>query len=76
MSIMTHAKFHLNWLILILIFGIWASEPFPALQTTEMAGFDRPHPILSRGTFSPPSQKNFNNYGTSAGIKLIFRDFS
>ena len=56
MSIMTHAKFHLNQLMLILIFGIRASEP------TEMAGFDRPHPISSRGAFSPPLKKNFNNY--------------
>ena len=24
---MTHAKFHFNWLMLTLIFGIWASEP-------------------------------------------------
>ena len=29
MSIMTHAKFHFNWLMLTLIFGIWASEPPP-----------------------------------------------
>ena len=29
MAIMTHAKFHFNWLMLILIFGIWASEPPP-----------------------------------------------
>ena len=27
MVIMTHAKFHFNWLMLTLIFGIWASEP-------------------------------------------------
>ena len=27
MAIMTHAKFHFNWLMLTLIFGIWASEP-------------------------------------------------
>ena len=29
MAIMTHAKFHFNWLMLTLIFGIWASEPPP-----------------------------------------------
>ena len=29
MAIMTHAKFHFNWLMLISIFGIWASEPPP-----------------------------------------------
>ena len=29
MVIMTHAKFHFNWLMLTLIFGIWASEPPP-----------------------------------------------
>ena len=58
MSIMTHAKFHLNWLMLILIFGIWASEPpSPALQTTEMAGFDGPHPISSRGHLAHPQGK-------------------
>ena len=27
MAIMIHAKFHFNWLMLTLIFGIWASEP-------------------------------------------------
>ena len=27
----------------------WTLSPSPALQTTEMAGFDRPHPISSRG---------------------------
>ena len=27
MIIMTHVKFHFNWLMLTLIFGIWASEP-------------------------------------------------
>ena len=27
MAIMTHAKFHFNWLMLTLIFAIWASEP-------------------------------------------------
>ena len=27
MAIMAHAKFHFNWLVLTLIFGIWASEP-------------------------------------------------
>ena len=29
MDIMTHAKFHLNWLMLTLIFGIRSSEPPP-----------------------------------------------
>ena len=29
MAIMTHAKFHFNWSMLTLIFGIWASEPPP-----------------------------------------------
>ena len=29
MAIMNHAKFHFNQLMLTLIFGIWASEPFP-----------------------------------------------
>ena len=27
MAIMTHAKFHSNWLMLTSIFGIWAFEP-------------------------------------------------
>ena len=65
MSIVTHVKFHFNRLMLTLIFGIWASEPSPVWQATEMAGLDRAHPISSRrggGAFSPPSMKNFNNY--------------
>ena len=41
MAIMTHAKFHFNWLMLTLIFGIWASEPPRAWRTTEKAGPDR-----------------------------------
>ena len=57
MSIMTHAKFHLNQLMLSLTFGIWPLNPFPALQTTEMAGFDRPHPISSRGHLAHPQRK-------------------
>ena len=38
---MTHAKFYFNWLMLTLIFGIWASEPPRAWRTTEKAGPDR-----------------------------------
>ena len=41
MVIMTHAKFHFNWLMLTLIFGIGASEPPRAWRTTEKAGPDR-----------------------------------
>ena len=41
MAIMTHAKFYFNWLMLTLIFGIWASEPPRAWRTTEKAGPDR-----------------------------------
>ena len=42
MAIMTHAKFDFNWLMLTLIFGIWASEPPPRdWRTTEKAGPDR-----------------------------------
>ena len=41
MAIMTHTKFHFNWLMLTLIFGIWASEPPRAWRTTEKAGPDR-----------------------------------
>ena len=40
MAIMTYTKFHFNWLMLTLIFGIWASEP-RACRTTEKAGPDR-----------------------------------
>ena len=43
-DIMALAKFHLNRLMLTLIFGIWASElppPPQAWQTTEKAGPDR-----------------------------------
>ena len=29
MDVMVHAKFHFNRLMLILILGIWASEPAP-----------------------------------------------
>ena len=39
-AITTHAKFHFNWLMLTLIFGIWASEPPRAWRTTERAGPD------------------------------------
>ena len=41
MTVMTHAKFHFNWLMLTLIFGIWASEPPRAWRTTEKARPDR-----------------------------------
>ena len=42
MAIMILAKFNFNWLMLTLIFGIWASEPPPrAWRTTEKAGPDR-----------------------------------
>ena len=41
MAIMTHAKFHFNWLMLTLIFGTWASEPPRAWRTTEKAGPDK-----------------------------------
>ena len=41
MAIMIRAKFHFNWLMLTLIFGIWASEPPRAWRTTEKAGPDR-----------------------------------
>ena len=41
MDIMTHAKFHFNRLMLTLIFGIRASEPLWAWQTTEKARPDR-----------------------------------
>ena len=46
MATMTHAKFHFNWLMVTLIFGIWASEPPPsqARRTTEKAGPGRIRP--------------------------------
>ena len=34
----------------------WHLSPFPALQTTEMAGFEKPHPILSRGHLAHPQR--------------------
>ena len=46
MAIMTYAKFNFNWLMLTLIFGIWASEPPRAWRTTEKAGPDRVNPFL------------------------------
>ena len=48
MAIMTHAKFHFNWLMLTLIFGIWASESPQAWRMTEKAGPDRVNPIQAR----------------------------
>ena len=48
MAIMTHAKFHFNWLMLTLIFGIWASEPPRAWRTTEKAGPDRVNEVAVR----------------------------
>ena len=42
MDIMSHARFPFNLLMLILIFGIWASKPpLRALRMTEKAGPDR-----------------------------------
>ena len=41
MAVITHAKFHFNWLMLTLIFSIWASEPPRAWRTTEKARPDR-----------------------------------
>ena len=46
MAILNQARFHFNWLMAILIFGIRASEPPPpppskAWRTTEKAGPDR-----------------------------------
>ena len=53
MDMMIHAKFHFNWLMLTLIFGIRASEPPPppgAWRTTEKAGPDRVN-LTSSTTF-------------------------
>ena len=47
MVIMIHAKFHFNWLMLTLTFGIWASEP-QAWRTTETAGPDGVKQVCSR----------------------------
>ena len=42
MAVMTRAKFYFNYLMVIMIFGILASEPpSRAWRTTEMAGPDR-----------------------------------
>ena len=41
MAMMTNAKFRFNWLMLTLIFGIWASESPRAWRTTEKAEPDR-----------------------------------
>ena len=54
MAIVTHAKFNFNWLMLTLIFGIWASEPPRAWRTTEKAGPDRVKP---KGPRSYPALK-------------------
>ena len=48
MAIITHAKFNFNWLMLTLIFGIWASVPPRAWRTTEKAGTDRVKGQLQR----------------------------
>ena len=41
MAMITHAKFHFNWLMLTLIFGIRASEPPSGLANDWKAGPDR-----------------------------------
>ena len=40
-DIMTHAKFHFNWLMLAMIIGIQVSEPPLAWRTTDKAVPDR-----------------------------------
>ena len=75
MSKMTHAKFHFNWLMLTLI--LVSPPPLPAWPGKQLKRLDLIRLTLfhPRGPFSPPSMKNFNNYQTSAGIKLTFCDF-
>ena len=59
MAIMTHAKFHCNWLMLTPIFGIWASEPPPrAWRTTEKAGPDR---VNANWTLEAPKKQLYHS---------------
>ena len=52
MAIMTHATFHFNWLMLTLIFGIWASEPPPGpgerLKRPGLIGLIRHRALVKR----------------------------
>ena len=57
MAIMTHAKFHFNWLMLTSIFGIWASEPPRAWRTTEKAGPDRVKDLERKPTTNHEDEK-------------------
>ena len=65
---MTHAKFHLNRLMLAFIFGIMASEP-RAWRMTEKAGSDRVNLIRTAGggggAFLPFSRFFTNNVGSN-----------
>ena len=58
MAIMTHAKLHFNWLMLTLIFGIWASEPPRAWRTTEKAGPDRVNKAIVQSMFKHVASRN------------------
>ena len=60
MAMMTHAKSHFNWLMLTLIFGIWASEPPRAWRTTEKAGPDRVNDLKESPSFLEYLKLNVN----------------
>ena len=50
MAMMTHAKFHFNWLMLTLIFSIWASEPpgpGERLKRPGLIGLKQPYCFIS-----------------------------
>ena len=63
MATIIHAKFHFNWLILTLIFGIWASESSPspsqAWRTTEKAGPDRAKDVDIPAIYSCQTRVSF-----------------
>ena len=65
---MTHAKFHFNWLMLTLIFGIWASEPPWAWRTTEKAGPDRVKTLATR--YNLPNSKVSNQFKSYHGFLI------
>ena len=71
---MTHAKFDFNWLMLTLIFGIWASEPPRAWRTTEKAGPDRVKCVpvfLSKLQFTSVSRTNLKERNLTTLLSAI-----
>ena len=59
MAIMSLAKFHSNWLMLSLIFGIWASEPPGPGERLKRPGLIG---LKSRQTVHISLQLDFNRY--------------